>query len=289
MDIKNAYLNGELDVELYIEQPLFFEEKDREKYVCRLKKGLYGLKQAGRIWNEILHNFLISKGYKALDSEPSIYIKKIEKNIVIITIYIDDLPILANNPVVLEEAKQELKDRFKMNDLGKAHHLLELRIIRKEGRISIDQGHYTEKILKKYQMIDCNPIEIPLSKDLKLRILRKDEEIVNEKEYKSVVGALNYLTVMTRSDITIAVGIVSRYIQKSEKIHWLAVKRILRYLKGTVDYGLVFEKRNRDICLEAYYDADYAGCLDDRKFISGYMLLLERTVVNWKSIKQEYT
>src|SRR5579871_618538 len=106
MDIKNAYLNRELDVELYIEQPLFFEEKDREKYIYRLKKGLYGLKQAGRIWNETLHNFLISKGYKALDSEPSIYIRKIEKNIMIIATYIDDLPILANNPIVLEEASK---------------------------------------------------------------------------------------------------------------------------------------------------------------------------------------
>src|SRR5579871_5662086 len=188
MDVKNAYLNGELDVELYIEQPLFFEEKDREKYVCRLKKGLYGLKQVERIWNETLHNFLISKGYKALDSEPSIYIRRIGKNIVIIATYVDDLPILANNPVVLEEAKQELKDRFKIKDLGEAHHLLGLRIIKKEEIISIDQGHYTEKILKKYQIVDCNPIGIPLSKDLKLRTLRKDEEIVNEKEYKSVVG-----------------------------------------------------------------------------------------------------
>src|SRR5579871_502745 len=107
MDIKNAYLNRELDVELYIEQPLFFKEKDREKYIYRLKKGLYSLKQAGRIWNETLHNFLISKDYKALDSKPSIYIRKIGKNIVIIAIYINDLPILVNNPVVLKEAKQE--------------------------------------------------------------------------------------------------------------------------------------------------------------------------------------
>src|SRR5579871_6226534 len=113
MDIKNIYLNRELDIELYIKQLLFFEEKDREKYVYRLKKRLYGLKQAGRIWNKILYNFLISKGYKALDSKLSIYIRKIGKNIMIIAIYINDLPILANNPVILEKAKQELKDRFK--------------------------------------------------------------------------------------------------------------------------------------------------------------------------------
>ena len=90
---------------------------------------------------------------------------------------------------------------------------------------------------------------------------------------------------MTKLDITTAVGIVSRYIQKPGKIHWLAVKRILRYLKGTVDYRLVFEKKNRDICLEAYCDADYTGCLDDRKSTSGYVLMLGGTVVNWKSIK----
>ena len=138
-------------------------------------------------------------------------------------------------------------------------------------------------------MVDCNLIEISLGKDLKLRILRKDEEIVNKKEYKSVVGALNYLTVMIRPDIATAVGIVSRYMQKLGKIHWLAVKRILRYLKRTVNYGLVFEKKNRDICLEAYCDADYTGCLDDKKSISGYMLMLGETVVNWKSIKQECT
>src|SRR5579871_5230273 len=176
-----------------------------------------------------------------------------------------------------------------MKDFGKAYYLLGLRIIRKKERISIDQEYYIEKILKKYQIVDYNPIRISLDKDLKLRILKKDKEIVNKKEYKSVIRALNYLIVMTRSDIVTTVGIVSRYMKKTGKIYWLAIKRILRYLKGTVNYGLVFEKRNRDICLEVYCDADYAGYLDDRKSTSGYILILGETVVNWKSVKQECT
>src|SRR5579871_1080763 len=170
-----------------------------------------------------------------------------------------------------------------MTDLGEVYHILGLRILKKDGQISVDQSYYIEKILKRYQMDKYNAVNTPIDTSIKLTTLREHEKIVNAEEYRSIVGALNYATMLTRPDIATAVGIVARYMQKPGRLHWLALKRIMKYLKGTVDYGLVFYQgdiANDKITIEAYCDADWAGNLDDRKSTSGYVIKLGDTAIS---------
>jgi Reverse transcriptase (RNA-dependent DNA polymerase)/Chromo (CHRromatin Organisation MOdifier) domain len=289
MDVKSAYLHGEIDTEIFIEQPHLFEERSHADWVYKLKKGLYGLKQAGRIWHQTLQKYLLEIGYISLDSEPSIYWKKIKNRMIIVAVYVDDLQLLCNDEELLNEAKEELKGRFKMSDLGEVHHILGLRVLRKDGKISIDQAHYVEKMLKKYQIEECIPVSTPVDNSLKLIPITDEKDIVDAKEYRSIVGALNYVAVLTRPDIAFAVGIVSRYMQKPGKLHWMAVKRIMRYLKGTSNYGLIYHKKDleKNIILEALCDSDWAGNIVDRKSTTGYMTMLGETILSWKSGKQE--
>ena len=156
-----------------------------------------------------------------MKSEPSIFIRRVGSTLVIIAVYVDDLQILSNDDKILQEVKNELKSRFKMIDLGEVYHLLGLRILRHDGSITVDQKHYIENMLRKYQMIDCKPVLTPMETNLKLKKLGEEEEGVDIQKYKSIVGALNYVAVLTRLDIATAVGILSRFMQKLGQEYWL--------------------------------------------------------------------
>ena len=290
MDVKSAFLHGDIDTELYVEQPKMFEQGERRTWVCRLKKGLYGLKQAGRIWNKTLHNHLIAHGYTSLESEPSIYIKRNNNNdIVIIAVYVDDLQIASNDINVLHQAKLSLSTQFKMTDLGEVHHILGLRVLRDDKSTSIDQTHYIEGVLKKYNMYECIPINTPMESNLQLTPLPLDEEEHNVHQYRSIIGALNYAAVLTRPDIATAVGLLVRHMQRPGKIHWNALLRILRYLKGTIHYSLVYHiqsHKDNEMDLQVYCDSDWAGERSDRKSTTGYVIMMNGAAMSWKSTKQ---
>jgi hypothetical protein len=290
MDVKAAYLNGEIDKELFLEQPEGYEtpECPRNKYVCKLNKALYGLKQAGRLWNITLHRYLISQSYHQISSEPCVYVQQVKGNFTIIAVYVDDLAIASNDTKALREAKEMLKERFMMTDLGTSQHILGLRVQRKENNIFIDQAHYVERILEKFRMLDCHPVATPMDTSLKLTPLADGDKTINNAIYRSAVGSLMYAAVATRPDIAAAVGIVARYVEKPGNAHWAAVKRIMRYLKGTMSYGLAFRHQNNDDArLIAYCDADWAGDISDRKSTSGYVMKLCGAVISWKAVRQE--
>src|SRR5579871_297104 len=140
-------------------------------------------------------------------------------------------------------------------------------------------------------MDKCNTVNTPIDTSIKLTTLREHEKIMNAEEYRSIVGALNYVAMLTRPDIATAVGMVTRYMQKPRRLHWLTLKRIMKYLKGIVDYGLVFYQgdiANDKITIEAYCDTDWASNLDDKKSTSGYIIKLGDTAISWKSNKQSY-
>jgi hypothetical protein len=224
MDVKSAFLNGEIDTELFVEQPEMFEEKDRKAYVCKLKKGLYGLKQAPRLWHKTLATYLLSIGFTQLESEPSVFVRKIEDTIVVIAVYVNDLQIASNDMQAIEDTKRELHKRFQMTDLGEVNHILGLRVLRTDKQISIDQKHYVENVLIKFGMDQCYPVSTLMETSLKLLPLQEDEEIIDHAEYRSVVGALNYLAIVTRPDIAFATSVVARHVQKPGLAHWQAVK-----------------------------------------------------------------
>ena len=176
-----------------------------------------------------------------------------------------------------------------MTDLGEVNHILGLRVLCSEGQISIDQSYYIENILRKFGMDKCNPVSTPMETNCKLLPVQENENTVNIEEYRSAVGALNYIAMVTRPDIATAVAKVARFVQKPGNSHWTAVKRIMRYLRGTTDFGLVYKKdiTDNDPILEVYVDTDFAGDPVDRKSTSGFVVKLNGTAVSWKSGKQD--
>ncbi len=272
-----------------MQQPEGFIDEKYPNKVCRLKKTLYGLKQSARCWNEALDTYLKSNGYTQSDADGCIYYyTKMEGNkLLIIAVYVDDTVIASNDLQLLRIAKKKLKQKFKMDDRGEIHFLLGMRILRnrKDRILTIDQSAYLENIIQKYGMEDCRPIATPMEAGKSVTALSDEEEVVDIHTYQSVVGSLIYASICTRPDLTNTVRVLSQFMSKPGSQHWVAVKRVLRYLKATLNYGLIFVAAD-DFVLKGYSDADWAGDVGERKSTSGYVFRLGNASISWKSKKQ---
>ena len=286
MDVVTAFLNGDLSETVYMKQPKLCEEKGKEDHVCLLKKALYGLKQAPRAWNHKLHEALIEMKFKRSENEPCVYISKQNKIITIIAVYVDDILIFYNSSKERDKVKKELKSKFEMKDLGKIDVFLGMKINQQGRTIKVDQRDYIEKLLKDFGMSNCKPVKTPLEMGHKLT-KPNDENYVPPKEYpyQKLIGSLMYLAVCSRPDISYAVSYLSQFNNSYTSEHWIAAKRIMRYLKGTADYRLIFMKKGEHIT--GYVDADHAGDICDRKSYSGYVFLLGGAPISWESKKQK--
>ena len=231
MDVQSAFLNGDLDEEIYMSQPEGFIEEGQEDLVCRLKKSLYGLKQAGRTWYKKLHDCLVGFSFTRCNADYSIYYYQEGSTKVIISAYVDDLIIMNNNLPYLQETKKKLGDIFAMRDLGEISSYLRIKIKRdrKNRTVSLSQSKYIEDILKKYGMENCRPILTPIDTNKKLSKAmcpKTPEEIEEMKNipYQSAVGSLMYLMLGTRPDIAFAVGALSQFNSNYGKEYWQVVK-----------------------------------------------------------------
>ncbi|KAL4014421.1 hypothetical protein IC575_026623 [Cucumis melo] len=184
---------------------------------------------------------------------------------------------------MFEEFKQTMMEEFEMTNLGMMHYFLGIEVIQSVAEIFINQKKYALEILDRFQMKNCNSATIPVEPNLKLTKDREGKKI-NSTLYKQMVGSLMYLTA-TRPDIMYAVSSISRFMNSPIKFHLLAAKRILRYIKGTPDLGMLYQRR-RKLNLVGFSDSDYAGDLNDRKSISGYVFMLGSGVISWSSKKQ---
>ena len=284
MDVTTAFLNGELDEEVYIKQPDGFREKGKEDLVCRLKKSLYGLKQSSRCWNTALDTFLQSRGLVQSNADPCVYSSE-EGEPVVVAIYVDDILIATETSESMKKMKNLLSKRFEVRDLGQLESFLGVKVnITPNGPISIGQPGYTKKILERFGMTDVKPVTTPVDVSQKLHPI-VDGPTVYQSTYQSAVGSLLYLSNWTRPDITFAVNNVAKFMKRPSRDHWTAVKRIFRYLKGTVDYGIVYNPDSNS-SLVGYSDADWAGDVNDRKSTSGYVFMLGGAPVSWRSNKQ---
>ena len=289
MDVVTAFLYGELEEEIYMRQSPGFEKKTKDGLVCKLVKSLYGLKQSPRQWYKLLDKFLRDKGYRRSDVDPCIYVKG-DKNIIMIALYVDDLIIASNSEKLMKETKQNLCDRFEMKDLGRLHYCLGIEIVwRDDGTCMFNQSKYIENVLERYNMKDCKPVSTPINSGTKLtkEMSPKTEKEISEMNlvpYRSAVGSLIYLVTGTRPDIAVAVGETAKYSNNPGKQHWMAVKRILRYLKETINFGI--ECNPKSIDLVGYSDADWAGDLDTRRSTTGYLFKLGGVPICWKSKRQ---
>eukprot|EP00794_Sanderia_malayensis_P007838 gene7838-biopygen6374 len=294
MDVKTAFLNGKLDCDIYMEQPEGYVDRLKPNMVCKLEKSLYGLKQSARCWNQSIDHYLRQLGYIQSDADACIYYKSVAEDgqkpkIMIIALFVDDLILATNDTDMLAAEKLDLRNKFEMEDQGEIHYCLGMSIKRnREAKIlTIDQKSYLETVLKKFQMFDCKPVATPLEAGKKFEKLPDGEESVNKQDYQAAIGSLIYASVATRPDLASAIGILSQFSSNPGKEHWTGVKRVLRYIKGTLEYGLEFNASNEEQCnLYGYSDADWAGDISTRKSTSGYLFRFAGATISWKSKRQ---
>ena len=282
MDVKTAFLNGELREEIYMAQPEGFVIEGQESKVCKLRKSLYGLKQAPKQWYEKFNNTLITNGYVVNNSDSCVYSKMIESDCVIICLYVDDMLIFGSNLNVVIKTKEFLSSQFEMKDLGEANVILGVKVMRTSNGISLSQAHYVEKVLKKFNCFDVTPARTPY--DPNLHLSKNLGKSVSQEEYAKVLGSVMFLMNCTRPDIAYAVSRLSRYTHNPSSEHWIAITRLLKYLKGTVDLCLHYSKF--PAVLEGYCDANWISGNDETYSTSGYVFTLGGGAVSWKSSKQ---
>ncbi|KAL8107456.1 hypothetical protein AgCh_024022 [Apium graveolens] len=284
LDVKSPFLNGELQETVYVEQPEGFVKETGKHLVYKLRKALYGLKQVPRAWYARLNKYLESLGFEKCPHEHAVYTKREGDEALVIGVYVDDLLITGMNATIIEKFKVQMSQEFDMSNLGLLSHYLGIEVSQNGEYIELRQSAYAKTLLERAGMIDCNAARYPMETKLTLHKDSKGKP-VNATQFKSLVGGLRYL-VHTRPDIAYAVGVVSRYMERPTALHHNVVKRILRYVKGTVGYGLVYTKRAGNNLLSGYSDSDLAGNIEDRRSTSGMAFYLDENLITWVSQKQ---
>jgi hypothetical protein len=235
MDVKSAFLHGDLKEEIYMEQPLGYVHND-SSLVCRLKKSLYGLKKHPRAWYAKMDSFLIATGFSRCHSDPNVYNKKVGTHLIILFLYVDDIILTGSDSKILSHVKTSLKKKFEMTYLGFLHYFLGLQVFQTNEGIFLSHSKYACDLLRHFHRDDCKPTPSPFQSGVKLSATFKSPE-VDATLYHQLVGSLLYLT-HTRPDLSFVVGLVARYMQTPNEIHWKAAKMILCYVRGTVQFGI---------------------------------------------------
>ena len=280
MDVKNAFLHGDLSEEIYMEQPHGFIQDS--SLVCRLKKSLYGLKQAPRAWYAKMDSFLLSQNLERCKSDPNVSMLRTHDSLLILVLYVDDLLITSNSASSIATVKRTLHDRFLMMDMGPLHFFLGLEISQDAIGIKLSQAKYARDLLERFRMADCKPAPTPFLSGVRLED-GGDTPLVDSTLYRQLVGSLLYLT-HSRPDLSYAVGAVSRYMQEPHELHWNAAKCILRYVQGTITFRIHYAA-GTTLNLLCFIDSDWAADNIDRKSTSGYSLSIGSSPICWSSKK----
>lgn len=204
-----------------------------------------------------------------------------------IAVHVDDLVLAAKSDKRIADVKKALGEKFEVKDMGELHHFLGTKVLqnKQNGEVWIGQPAYTQKVLRKFNMENAKPVDTPVDISSKLVKMSEDSESANQEQFQSAVGSLLYLSTMTRPDITYAVSNVAKFCANPAKEHWIAVKRIMRYLIGTMHLGLLYRKNELNSCV-GFSDADWGGDPDDRKSTSGYIFQMSGGAISWRSKKQ---
>ena len=289
MDVVTAYVQGDLNEDIYMIQPEMFISEGNENKVCKLNRPLYGLKQAGREWYQKLDTSLASIKFEKSPENPCVYSRTCSDAIIVV--YVDDLLIGSKSMNEIIKVKNLLKKKFKMTDLGEAKDILGMNIHRNksENSITLSQRSYTETLLEKFGMANCKSVSTPLEPNIKLIKVtepqsRDELSQMKDRPYRELIGNLIYLANATRPDIAFAVSSLSSFCDNPNISHWKSAKHVLRYLRGTLDYKITYKKINSK--LEAYVDSDWAGDINDRRSCTGYVTMLAGGPISWNSRKQ---
>ncbi|GJW76447.1 ribonuclease H-like domain, reverse transcriptase, RNA-dependent DNA polymerase [Tanacetum coccineum] len=266
LDVKYAFLHGDLKEEVYVTQPEGFIKREDNGKVYRLIKALYGLRQAPRAWNIKLDNTLKSLDFKKCALEQAIYTKTSRDSTLLIGLYVDDLIITGTPKKEIDKFKAQMEEKFEMSDLELLAYYLGIEVTQTSGDISIKQTAYANKILKEAGMIDCNETLIPMDPGTRLTKITEGT-MVNSTEYQSLIRCLRYL-LHTRPDLSYSVGLLSRFMQEPREQHMKAIRKVLHYVKGTKDYGITY-KHNGGDKIHGFNDSSYGVNTQDGKGTTG--------------------
>ncbi|RVE41872.1 hypothetical protein evm_013480 [Chilo suppressalis] len=272
LDVPTAFLNGHLSEEVYIKPPKGV--KINKNKVLKLKRSLYGLKEAPKCWNERFHNFIISQNFESSKYDFCLY----TSSKTWILIWVDDIIVMGDyEPIIIK-----LRKEFNVKEMGDISEYLGMEISRKEGELAIKQEKLVKKVLSRFGMEGCKGALTPMEANINL-----EEEKINDVPYRELIGCLTYISTTTRPDITFAVSFLSKYLDKPTRSIWTAAKRVLRYLKSTSTKGLLYtqgvDDKNK---LVAYSDADWASDKADRKRVSGCTIFYSGNLISWFTKKQ---
>ena len=288
MDVSTAFLNPPIDGEIYMQLPEGIEWLESSRpvstAVCKLNKVLYGLKQAPRLWYDHIDKFFQTIQLHRSLNDCNLYIANDHK--LHLLLYVDDILILSKDlsRITSKAIKNQLHAQYKMNDLGETRRFLGIEIERKAGCFQINQTQFIQTVLQRFDMEECNGVYTPMEMGQKLLLATDGDELVESSKYQSLLGSLMYLVVGTRPDIAFAVATLSKFNANTTRNHFLAAKRILRYLQQTAHLFLVY-KLGQDQ-MDGYSDSDFAGDPGDSKSTSGYVFILGGAVISWKAKKQ---
>lgn len=299
LDIKTAFLNGYLEEEIYMEQPegyVLEGESTRgqgksTRLVCKLQRSLYGLKQASRAWNERLRVELAKLEFDPAPMEPSLFLHRGGKGPYLL-VYVDDI-LMVGRSVDMAPLKQELEKIFTVTGGEEASFFLSIGLERdrEAGTFTLTQRRYGQDVLERFGMLDCRSTRTPLPSGFKFHQEPQGERVeIPPRDYQSAVGSLMYLVTGTRPDLAFAVGAASRYLTCPTKHHWEGIMHVMRYLKSTLDTGLVLGRKSGEapgqLQLYAHSDADWGANDEERRSISGYTFTLGQGLVSWSSKRQ---
>nr|GEU40224.1 retrovirus-related Pol polyprotein from transposon TNT 1-94 [Tanacetum cinerariifolium] len=284
IDVKTAFLNGNLREEVYVSQPDGFVYKDNANHVHKLKKALYRLKQAPRAWYDMLSSFLISQDFSKGLVDPTLLICRNGNDLLLVQIYVEDIIFAASTPELCDPFAKLMCSKFKMSMKGKILFFLGSQISQTPRGIFINQSKYAIESLKKYGFESCDPVDTPTVEKSKLDE-DKEGKAITSSHYRDMIGNLLYLTA-SRPDLQFVICICARYQARPTKKHIHVVKRIFRYLRGVVNRGLWYPK-DSSIALTAFANADHVGCQDTRRSTSGSLQFLGERHISSSSKRQK--
>ena len=279
MDVVTAFLNGELQEEIYMQQPPGYEVPGKERMVCKLKKSLYGLKQSPSCWNKSFQDFMLNLDLKQSTADPCVFIQDESNFMTIVAVYVDDLIVMSTSLEKLDVVRKALSDRFKMKDMGSLSGCQCCSKFR--WYLATPKTVYSLHVTE----VSFKPMSTPADPNVKLM---KDDgvskQLEDKAQYQSMVGSLLYAAMATRPDIAHAVGAVSKFCAQPTEAHLTAAKRVLRYLSGTRYLALRYQKSEEPPT--GYSDADWAGDHDDRHSTSGNLFIFGGGAICWSSKKK---
>ena len=281
LDVNNAFLHGDLHEEVYMQMPKGIPNPDHK--VCKLKKSIYGLKQASRQWFAKLVTELESQGFIQSKSDYSLFIKRSANQITIAAVYVDDIVLTSTDPSSIKALKQHLHSIFSIKDLGHLHFFLGMEVTKTTQGFVLSQSKFAKELLafSGFDLKKTSPTPLPIN--LKLHT-NEGDPIPDTSHYRSLIGKLNFLT-NTRPDLSFAIQTLSQFMQHPRAPHLVALKHVLQCVSGTVNQGILLNGTSK-LTLQAYSDADWAACPNTRRSVTGYLVLLGHSPISWKSKKQ---